>query len=52
MLKNISRFAEKLSKTEQRNIIVKGGRIPYCPFSNDPSTDWCCDLPRGCPSDF
>ncbi|UOB17720.1 hypothetical protein [Abyssalbus ytuae] len=48
MLKYISTYGKKLSISELKNIEGKGG-IDECSFSNDPSTDWCCHLPGGCP---
>jgi hypothetical protein len=49
MLKNISILGKAIPK-DQLLIINGGGRKPRdCAFSGDPSTDWCCALPQGCP---
>ncbi|WP_201796511.1 hypothetical protein [Tenacibaculum discolor] len=49
MLKKITNLGTSLNKTEQK-AINGGGGIRECEFSADPSTDWCCHLPGGCPS--
>jgi hypothetical protein len=49
MLNNISNLGSVLNKSEQQSINGSGG-IVDCTFSADPSTDWCCHLPKGCPS--
>ena len=36
-----------LNRKQQKEI--NGGKIVRCTFSDDPSTDWCCHLPSGCP---
>ncbi len=49
MLRNISNLGTVLTKQEQKSI--EGGiQFVKCAFSADPSTDWCCHLPQGCPS--
>ena len=48
MLKNISNLGTTLNKEEQKS--MNGGiNFHECIFSADPSTDWCCHLPQGCP---
>ena len=50
ILQKITNLGTSLNKTEQQ-AINGGGAIRECEFSPDPSTDWCCHLPGGCPSD-
>lgn len=46
-LKNISNLGKALNKSEL--LEINGGRLKECAFSGDPSTDWYCHLPQGCP---
>lgn len=48
-MKNLLNLGTVLNATEQKSI-NGGGKPQECAFSNDPSTDWCCHLPQGCPS--
>jgi len=47
-VKNLKKLGKALTKAEQKKI--NGGFFTPCTFSADPSTDWCCHLPGGCPS--
>jgi hypothetical protein len=49
MLKNISNLGKAIPKDQLISINGGGRRPRECEFSGDPSTDWCCALPQGCP---
>ncbi len=49
MLKNISNLGKAISKDQLLSINGGGSRPNKCDFNGDPSTDWCCALPQGCP---
>ncbi len=48
-MRNLLKLGKELSKEEQ--VIIAAGKVyRKCEFSADESTDWCCHLPQGCPS--
>lgn len=49
MLKTISTLGKAITKEQLLRVNGGGAKPRKCEFSADPSTDWCCALPQGCP---